>query len=241
MSTQKILLEERDDVATLTLNRPDRGNLVDGEMMEAVEGILSELSAKGRSRVLVVCGQGDHFCAGREPWPKPTKSAEDWGGELGQIVRVNRLLTSFPGITIALVQGKANGFGFGLAVLSDLTLAAENSRFSFSEIKAGFPPTIVMSYLSRWMSRKKAFEMVITGEEIDGQEAERLGLVTRVVTQNRLVSEGERWVNLLLKQDAKALAACKEFFRETAYLNPEDAARYGVALLANFTSSKSGR
>ncbi|MBI4527159.1 MAG: hypothetical protein HY695_25470, partial [Deltaproteobacteria bacterium] len=106
--------------------------------------------------------------------------------------------------------------------------------------KAGFPPTIVMSYLSRWISRKRAFEMVATGEEIDGQEAERLGLVTRVVTQNRLVSEGDRWVNLLVKQDRKALAVCKEFFRKTAYLNPEDAARYGVALLANFMSSKPG-
>ncbi|MBI4522826.1 MAG: enoyl-CoA hydratase/isomerase family protein, partial [Deltaproteobacteria bacterium] len=152
MSTQKILLEEKGDIGTLTLNRPDRGNAVDKEMMGAMEGILSELSVKGHLRVLVLCGRGEDFCAGRESWPKPTKSAEDWGEELGQIVRVNHLLTTFPGITIALVQGKANGFGFGLAVLSDLTLSAENSRFSFSEIKAGFPPTIVMSYLSRWIS-----------------------------------------------------------------------------------------
>ncbi len=94
-----------------------------------------------------------------------------------------------------------------------------------------------MSYLGRWTARKKAFELVITGREMDAYEGERLGLVNRVVAIKQLASEGEQWVTQLLKQDAKALRACKEFFRDTAHLSPEDASRYGVSLLVNFMSA----
>ncbi|MFQ5904866.1 MAG: enoyl-CoA hydratase/isomerase family protein [Candidatus Binatia bacterium] len=237
MRSQKIALEEKEGVATLTLNRPDRDNAVDSEMMEAIVEALLDVSARGHSRVLLLCGRGDYFCSGRDPGQTPQKGPKEWTEVLGQITRVNRSLASFPGITVALVRGRAFGFGFGLAVQSDITLAAEDARFAFPEIKAGFPPTIVMSYLGRWMTRKKAFELVITGGEIDAYEAERLGLLNRVVATRQLTLEGEQWVALLLKQDAKALRVCKEFFRDTAHLNPEDASRYGVSLLANLMST----
>lgn len=109
---------------------------------------------------------------------------------------------------------------------------------AFPEVKAGLPPTIVMSYLGRLIPRKKAFELVITGREMNPQEAERLGLVNRVVPADQLVAEGERWVSLLLKQNAETLKTCKDFFRDTADLSSEDAVQYGVTLLANFMSNK---
>ena len=240
MTTQKISLAERDAVATLTLNRPERENAVDAEMMAAIVQALRHISAQGSARILLLRGTGEHFCAGRDPGTVRPKNAAEWSQVLGQIVETNQALASFPGITLALVQGKAHGFGCGLAVQSDFTIAADDARFGFPEIKAGFPPTVVMSYLSRWVARKKAFEWVVTGEEMDAREAERFGLINRIVTRNEVEAEGERWVEMLMTKNAQALAACKAFFRDTAYLDPEDAARYGVSLLANFMASRGG-
>jgi enoyl-CoA hydratase/carnithine racemase len=238
MDSQVIRLDEKGGVATLTLNRPDRDNAVNSEVMDALAETLAGVGDRALSKVLVLQGSGDHFCGGREPEPTPPKGPKEWNEVLNKITRVNRLLASFPGITISLVHGKAFGFGLGLAVGCDITLAAENARLAFPEVKGGLPPTIVMSYLGRLIPRKKAFELVITGREMDPHEGERLGLVNRVVPADQLVAEGERWVSLFLKLNEETLKTCKAYFRETANLSSEDAVRYGVTLLANFMSDK---
>ncbi|MDE0354110.1 MAG: enoyl-CoA hydratase/isomerase family protein [Deltaproteobacteria bacterium] len=236
--SDKVLLEKTGDVAALTLNRPDKGNAVDLELMMALIESLSEASADKALRVLVLEGRGEHFCSGREPdVPRPENAAQ-FAEALGRIVRVNKLLQSFPGISVAVVRGKAFGFGCGLAVQSDVTLAAEDARFAFPEINAGFPPTIVMSYLSRWIHRKKALELVMTGGEISAREAERQGLVNRVVPADQLEDEKNRWMETLAGRDLKGLQATKAFFRDTAEWSTEAAAQYGVTRLANFFASR---
>jgi enoyl-CoA hydratase/carnithine racemase len=236
MADERIILEGKGEVATITLNRSDKGNAVDSDMMRDLAEKVLEITRNGSFRVMILQGSGDHFCTGRDPGPVRPQKTDEWVKALNEIVRVNQVLSTFPGIIITLVQGKAFGFGCGLAVQSDITLAAQNARFAFPEIKAGLPPTIVMSYLSRWIPRKKAFELVITGNELDAYEAERLGIATRVVARDRLAEEGKSWISLLLNQDDDALRTCKRFTMETASLPIEDAARYGVALLANVMS-----
>jgi len=192
--SDKVLLEKTGDIAALTLNRPEKGNAVDLEVMLALTEKLAEAAADKTLRLMVIEGRGDDFCSGREPdVPRPENAAQ-FAEALGRIVRVNELLQSFPGISLAVVRGKAFGFGCGLAVQSDVTLAAADARFAFPEIKAGFPPTIVMSYLSRWIHRKKALELVMTGGELSAEEAERQGLVNRVVPPDRLADEKGRWI-----------------------------------------------
>ena len=237
--SDKVLLETTGDTATLTLNRPEEGNAVDLELMLALTERLEEVAAGKDLRVLVIEGRGDHFCSGRQPdVPRPENAAQ-FAEALGRIVRVNKLLQSFPGISLAVVRGKAFGFGCGLAVQSDVTLAAEDARFAFPEINAGFPPTIVMSYLSRWIHRKKAFELVMTGGEISASEAERQGLVNRVVPADQLEDEKKRWLEMLAGRDLNGLQATKAFFRDTAEWSTNAAAQYGVTRLANYFASRS--
>lgn len=238
MTHPNLIVERREAVATLTLNRADKNNTVDAEMMAGMIDSLRRLGAGNGTRVVLLGGAGEHFCGGRDPGPTRPGNATGWSEVLGQIVATNQALAAFPGITIALAKGAVRGFGFGLAVQCDITLAADNTRFSFPEIKAGFPPSVVMSYLSRWMARKKAFELVITGDEISAGEAERLGLVNRVVPPRELDAEGQRWVGKLLQLDAAALTACKAFFRDSAFLHPDDAAAYGVSFLADFNTGR---
>ncbi len=236
--SDKVLLDKAGEVASLTLNRPEKGNAVDSELMTSLIESLTEAAADKALRLLVVEGSGEHFCSGREPdVPKPENAARYAAG-LARIVRVNELLQSFPGISLAVVRGKAFGFGCGLAVQSDVTLAADDARFAFPEINAGFPPTIVMSYLSRWIHRKKALELVITGGEISAREAERQGLVNRVVPRDQLAGEKGRWMETLAGRDLDGLQAAKAFFRDTAEWSTGAAAQYGVTRLANFLASR---
>ena len=236
--SDKVVIEKAGDAATLTLNRPDKGNAVDSETMALLTEGLAEAAADRGLRLLVIEGRGEHFCSGREPdAPRPENAAE-WAETLGRIVRVNELLQSFPGVSLAVVRGKAFGFGCGLAVQSDVTLAAADARFAFPEIRAGFPPTVVMSYLGRWMHRKKALELVLTGGEISAQEAERQGLVNQVAPPDRLAEEKRRWMETLAGRDFEGLRAAKAFFRDTAEWSTDAAAQYGVTRLANFFASR---
>ena len=236
--SDKVLLDKTGDIATLTLNRPEEGNAVDLELMLALTERLEEAAAGKDLRVLVIEGRGDHFCSGRQPDVPRPETAAQFAQALGRIVRVNKLLQSFPGISMAVVRGKAFGFGCGLAVQSDVTLAAKDAMFAFPEINAGFPPTIVMSYLSRWIHRKKALELVVTGGEISAAEAERQGLVNSVVPADQLAEEKKRWMEMLAARDLAGLQATKAFFRDTAEWSTDAAAQYGVTRLANFFASR---
>ena len=238
MASEHIQFTQRGGVATLTINRPEKDNAVNAAMMTAMIEAIREATADG-ANVLVLTGEGDSFCGGREQGKPLPANAAEWSQVLGQIVETNQALAGFPGISIAAAKGRVQGFGCGIAVLSDITIAADSARFGFPEIKAGFPPTVVMSYLSRWTARKKAFEWVISGEEISAQEAERYGLVNKIVAADQVDGEVARWISLLSQRNHQALRACKEFFRETAELDPADAYKYGVAYLANYNASRS--
>jgi methylglutaconyl-CoA hydratase len=232
MAHPNLIIEQRGAVASLTINRPDHDNKFDDGMMAAMVDALGGLD--GGVRVVLLAGVGEHFCGGRDPGPTQPDDAAGWRQLFGQIVATNEALTVFPGITIALAKGRVSGFGFGLAVQCDITLTAEDTRLSFPEIKAGFPPAVVMSYLSRYTDRKRAFELVITGDEIRAAQAERFGLVNCVVPPEELEAEGQRWVDKLLKLDAAALTACKAFFRDSASLPLDEVAAYGVSFLTDF-------
>jgi len=237
MITEKIIFEETNGVARLTLNRPDQGNAVDLDMMRAIEESLAVLNQQRRSRVLVIRGEGKDFCA-RLDLGKQDGGVKKLHEHYEQVARVNHLLRSFPGVSLTLVQGKTSGFGFGLAAQSDLTIAEENARFAFPVIRSGQPPTLPISYLGRLIPRKKAFELLIMGKEINAYQAEQFGVINLVVKAGSLQAEGQAWVSQLLAIEGAALGACKEFFRSTAHLSIEDTARHGVAFLVNFLAAK---
>jgi enoyl-CoA hydratase/carnithine racemase len=152
----KIKLTQQNLIATLIISRPEKENAVDAEMMTAMVQAIGQ-ATRDDARILVLHGEGEHFCGGLDPGSRIPKSANEWSEAPGQIVETNQALAMFPGISLAAVRGKAHGFGFGVAIQSDITLAADGARFGVPEIKGGFPPTIVVSYLSRWTFRKKGF------------------------------------------------------------------------------------
>jgi enoyl-CoA hydratase/carnithine racemase len=146
----------------------------------------------------------------------------------GGIAALNETLQTTPLVTIAEVQGDAAGFGAGVVGNCDVAVASDGARFSFPEILAGYAPTIVMSWLPRAIPRRRAFEMVTTGEWIDAATALRDGLVTEVVAADALAARVDERIAQLSQLPATALRDIKAFLGRTRSMDPATASAASV-------------
>ncbi len=234
-----LLVSREGPIATLRINRPEQGNAVDDPTMDRLIAALEELSTAEGLRIIQVRGEGQDFCSGRHA-PSSLRSAPAGAiaRNLAKIIRVNALLARQSAVTVAVVRGRALGFGCGLAAQCDLTLAALDARFAFPEIRGGLPPAIVLSWLPRWVPRKKALELAMTAREMDASEASSLGLVNQVCQPAELEAEVGRWCDLVLGIDATALTTCKRFIMTTEGMSREQAAELAVQTLATLLSDQ---
>ena len=236
-----ILVQVKNGVATLTLNRPEKGNMLDPAAAGALAQALRELAGDRDLKAVVLRGAGADFCAGREASPPPagrSRTALEVREVLEGIGRANTALLAVPVPTIAAVRGRALGFGCGLVIRSDVVLAAAGTRLGFPEILGDLPPTIILSYLGRVAPRKKAFELVISGREFGPEEGERLGIVTRVVPADLLDAETGALAAALAGKPRAVVQTCKEFFRDIQDMSVDEAARHATAVLANVLASR---
>ena len=221
-------------VTVVTLNRPEAGNRVDGPILDWLADLFEQIAENVTVQVVVVRGAGQSFCTGREPGHALGTKPSAWRlrSDLSKLVRANRALQQLPAVTIAAVQGDALGFGCGLAIQCDLTVASKRARFAFPEINAGLPPTVVISYLGHFIPRKIALEMVLTGETFSADACQRLGLVNRVVEPEDLDGEVERLATALVEKDALAARTTKQFFAELYNGQFANRTNYALNLLA---------
>jgi methylglutaconyl-CoA hydratase len=221
-------------VTVVTLNRPEVGNRVDGPILERLADLFEQIAENVTVRVVVVRGAGESFCTGREPGHALGTRPSAWRlrSDLAKLVRANQALQQLPAVTIAAVQGDAVGFGCGLAIQCDLTVASKRARFSFPEIDAGLPPTVVMNYLGHFIPRKMALEMVLTGETYSAAVCQRLGLVNRVVEHEDLDGEVERLASTIIEKDPLSARTSKQFFGELYNAQFADRTNYAINLLA---------
>ncbi|HEV8458576.1 MAG TPA: enoyl-CoA hydratase [Methylomirabilota bacterium] len=189
----ELLYEVKDRVATLTLNRPDKLNAFTGPMIERWAWALSEAQRDPDVNVVVVTGAGKAFCSGGdvarmgqgEPTPLDHKNML-WE----HIHRVPKALEQMDKPVIAMVNGVAVGAGMGMAVMCDLRIASDAARFSTGYVRVGLVPGDGDTYfLPRLVGSAKALELLWTADFIEASEAERLGIVNRVVPADRLAEE----------------------------------------------------
>ncbi len=189
----ELLYEVKDRVATLTLNRPDKLNAFTGPMIERWAWALNEAQRDPDVNVVVVTGAGKAFCSGGdvarmgqgEPTPLDHKNTL-WE----HIHRVPKALEQMDKPVIAMVNGVAVGAGMGMAVMCDLRIASDAARFSTGYVRVGLVPGDGDTYfLPRLVGSAKALELLWTADFIEAPEAERLGIVNRVVAAGRLAEE----------------------------------------------------
>ena len=183
MGYEAVLYNVSDNVATVTINRPDRRNALSWQVMTELRDAFEGARADPSVHVVVLTGAGDKaFCAGADL----TGMAADAGwAELhdarGELARLFRAMWELGKPIIARVRGYALAGGFGLCLACDLVVAAEDAQFGTPEIDVGLWPYMITVPLMRSMPPKKALELMMTGRRVDANEAERIGFVTRVV------------------------------------------------------------
>ncbi|MDX5628366.1 MULTISPECIES: enoyl-CoA hydratase/isomerase family protein [unclassified Brenneria] len=188
-------------VARLTLNTPQTGNRFTRQLMlDFIAGIRK--AAEQKADVLVIDAKGDDFTLGRDQSERlPDVPLRQ---NLGLILEANAALRNFPGVSIALIQGPALGFGSGLALHSTISLAVQSAQFGFDEIAHNLAPLIVAAYLPYFIPPRAAEELLLTGRRVDAEEALRLGLISRIVADDALQSSADALIESLLHSSAAA-------------------------------------
>jgi enoyl-CoA hydratase/carnithine racemase len=206
---RRVLIERAADVLTFTLDNPGHGNEVTGAMFDAMLAELRTESSRPRARVLRIRATGSVFCTGRE---RAARTASGLRREAARILKFKAALRSSPMISIAEVQGNAFGFGFGLAILCDFPLVADDVSLGFPEMRHGLAPAAIMAYLGEYALPRFAFSLVLFGEPIDPHRAQQIGLISQVCPAARLAREADALVTRILHLDPAAVRRCKDFF-----------------------------
>ena len=226
-----IQVESARGVRTITLNRPEKRNALSPEMIEELTGVLAD-ATHCDCGVVILTGAGSAFCAGLDMEQLATmtaKTVEQHRQDSENMAHVLRALYEFPKPIIAAVNGPAIAGGMGLATLCDFTLSVPDARFGFTEVRVGFVPAIVASFLLRQVGEKRTRELLLSGRILKAEEACRLGLVTRIVNANDLLGEAHALAQSLLLNSPEAMHAVKTLLachsREALDEEIEDAIR----------------
>ncbi len=187
MTYKSILYEVQDGIAKVTLNIPEKMNRLSNETMKEVVAALKEAKEDDSVRVVVMAAAGDKaFCAGANLADFKGLSAVEGRKVFAAFAALSRVFIDLGKPSIAAVNGLALAGGCGLAIYPDITIASENAKFGLPEINVGVWSCMVSASLPRMVGRKKALELLMTGDMIDAGEAERIGLINRVVPHDKL-------------------------------------------------------
>ncbi|MGD0432164.1 MAG: enoyl-CoA hydratase [Acetobacteraceae bacterium] len=221
MTNHSLLLRnDRDGIATLTLNRPTARNALTVALMESLDVTLSAIAADSAVRVVILAAAGPAFCAGhdlRELRATPTREAYDAVFALS--CRLMQRIVSLPKPVIAQVQGVASAAGCQLVATCDLAIAGEAARFATPGVNIGLFCSTPMVALSRAVGRKAAMEMLLTGDLIDAYRAREIGLVNRVVPNAGLDAAVSTLARQIASKSPFTLAIGKEAFYRQAELD----------------------
>jgi enoyl-CoA hydratase len=207
-AAEPILLRRATDWGVrLVLNRPAKLNAISQELREALSRAVADASADDRVRVVVIEGAGRAFCAGYDLAEAAPADAWAWREVLAEDVAATLAIWRCPKPVIAQVHGYALAGGLELAMACDVVVAAEDARLGEPEIRFGSAPvTLLMPFL---VGQKKTRELLLTGDLIDGREAERIGLVNRAVPEDRLVAEVDALATVMARVDPDVMAPTK--------------------------------
>ena len=210
-----ILVEENETelgrILTITLNRPQRRNALTSAMIQELTLAL-RVAEDSRCGIVVLRGAGEHFCSGldlSELRAMVGRSMEQHRLDSMNIAELFRTLYNLSLPSIAEVRGAAIAGGMGMATLCDFTIASDDARFGYTEVRIGFVPAIVSAFLLLQVGEKQARDLLLTGRLIDAAEAHTLGLITKVVPAAELDAAVTELSTTLLANSPSSMRATK--------------------------------
>src|SRR6267142_1716754 len=215
---QTLLLEITGNIATITLNRPEKRNAISTPMMAELQTALDEIE-RSHARVGILTGAGKAFCAGMDldmlaciAKQSPAENQED----SRRIAKMFRRIWSFPRPLIAAVNGAAYAGGCGIATLCDFTLAVPEAKFGYTEVKIGFLPAIVSVFLTRQIGEKRSRDLLLTGRILEAVEAKEFGLVSEIVPADKLMERVNELADILIAASPSSLTRAKRLLTSAA-------------------------
>ena len=226
-----VLYDLSGHVATITLNRPDALNAINGELRQDLNAAWNRFRGDDEAWVAIITGAGRAFCAGADMrdgegsvgvfegtfWEKPTINSFESGLELYKP-------------TIAAVNGHCLGYGLTGALACDFLIASDQATFGYPEVRLGVPTIVGAIRLPRRVEWADAMELLLTGERVDAERAREMGLVWRVVPHDNLMEEAQTLADRLVASAPLAVRATKEVAARTRTMSWVEAVRFGETM-----------
>ncbi|SLN45287.1 enoyl-CoA hydratase [Oceanibacterium hippocampi] len=229
---ESLLRDNRDGIATLTLNRPRQRNALSGALIAAIHDALRDLEADDSVRVVVIAASGTAFSAGHDlAEVRAIEGVDGYRTLFRQCSDMMLAVLRHPKPVIARVQGTATAAGCQLVASCDLAVAAADARFATPGVNIGLFCSTPMVALSRNVGRKQAMEMLLTGDMIDAATARDFGLVNRVVEAARLEDETLALARQIAEKSPLTLKIGKEAFYRQLELGVSDAYDYASEVM----------
>lgn len=228
--TDVLLVEDIGAVRRLTMNRPDKMNALNNELTQALFDQIHAADKAPGVNCLILTGKGRGFCAGADVTEFKDMTASNPEPALARGELTTRVHASFVQVSVPIIcaiNGFAMGGGCGLAVAGDIAIAAESAKLGYPEVKRHAVGAVVMANLVRQIGRKAAFELTALGEHLTAADAQRLGLVNRVVPDDKLQDEALAMAQKIAATARHAQRANKRLFHRVADMRLLDALEIG--------------
>ena len=232
---QKILYSAEQAVARITLNRPDKRNALDDQIINEMKHALDQAARDPCVRVVTVTGAGKDFCSGADLAALRTISEASVTENVADARNFAEMFVAMrrhPRPIIAAVRGRALAGGCGVATACDIILASESAQFGYPEVNIGFIPAMVMVILRRNLSEKRAFELITRGEVIGARAALEIGLINRVFADDEFDAQVEAYVKQMAAKSPTAVSLAKNLLYHMDSMSFEAALEAGVQLNA---------
>lgn len=237
-----LLREDRDQITTLTLNRPERYNPLSGATLADLQNTLDDIAEDDSVRVVIIAATGKAFSAGHDL--KEIRSSADpefIQALFEQCAGVMQRINSLPQPVIAQVNGIATAAGCQLVAACDLAVASEDAKFAVSGINYGLFCSAPAVTLSRNMSRKRAMRMLLTGDFIDAETAIDYGLINEAVPTDALEAATRELASKIVAKSAHSIRIGKDMFYQQKEMDLSDALVYGARRMACNMDSEDAR
>ncbi len=201
-------------ITTLTLNRPDKHNALNEELVDALLEYFENIATSPFTRVLVLTGAGNSFCAGADvnEMLAMSKVTEDKNRQAAmRVASLMQALYSLPMPTIARINGPSFGGGLGIIACCDFAIASEDTYFAFNELRLGIIPAIIAPYIINAVGVRKAKQYFLCGTRISANQARTAGLIDQVVSKDALDASVLECTNNFLSAGPEAVKECKRF------------------------------
>jgi len=226
-----VLYSVEGHVARITLNRPDKRNALNDELIAGIKRSLHEVERDGLVRVVVISGAGKDFCSGADLSSLQKiadASVAENQDDARSLMELFLMLRELTVPVVAAVQGRALAGGCGLATACDLVLASSSARFGYPEVRIGFVPAIVLAILRRNVSEKNAFSLITRGEQLSAAEAQRIGLVNEVFSEDTFTTDVDQYLEAFNETSKSAVTLTKKLLYQIDGLDLNAALETGV-------------